>query len=630
MAFWWRLDLPDDVAAALDASGDVLVPRSRKQLLELALGGSTNSSFEVAYDVPRRGSVAEAMVTRCRNGLAVNYTEAYMRRRDPGSMVVADEEPSEKPRFSDRFGAPFAPLRSQILSWLSEQRLIALPFVSGSAELGYRSLLIAPLNAAFFAGALADLQGMVGRPEVDDGFVPRAILYLAPPFRHTHCDGKQVVVHNRLHDLHEIFSLNLYPGPSAKKGVYGVLLTLGEDEGWLTAHGSTVEAVTPYDNIVAIMHEAASGGGKSEMLEHVHRERDGRLLLGENTTSGERRLLSIGQACALRPVTDDMALCHPELQRSDGRLHVMDAEEAWFLRVNHIDHYGVDPVYEGLTIHPPEPLLFLNMDAAPDSTCLIWEPIEDEPGVPCPNPRVIVPRRLVPGILDGPVAVDVRSFGIRTPPCTASAPTYGIFGLLHALPPALAWLWRLAAPRGFGNPSITAGEGETLSSEGVGSHWPFATGRRVVQANLILEQIVATPRTGYTLSPNQHVGAWQVGFMPQWLAREYLARRGGARFRADQLTPARCPLLGYALTSMQIEGTPIPQDMLEVQLQADVGEEGYDAGARQLTEFFASCLRPYLDDADLDPRGRRIIEMALDGADVPALQGALEPRGGTL
>ena len=63
---------------------------------------------------------------------------------------------------------------------------------------------------------------------------------------------------------------------------------------------------------------------------------------------------------------------------------------------------------------------------------------------------------------------------------------------------------------------------------------------------------------------------------------------------------------------------------------ADVGEEGYDAGARQLTEFFAACLRPYLDDADLDPRGRRIIEMALDGADVPALQGALEPRGGTL
>ena len=82
-------------------------------------------------------------------------------------------------------------------------------------------------------------------------------------------------MHNRMAELHEIHSLNLYPGPSAKKGVYGVLLTIGESEGWITAHGSTVEVVTPYDNIVTIMHEGASGGGKSEMLEHVQRQADG-------------------------------------------------------------------------------------------------------------------------------------------------------------------------------------------------------------------------------------------------------------------------------------------------------------------------------------------------------------------
>ena len=29
-----------------------------------------------------------------------------------------------------------------------------------------------------------------------------------PPFRHTHFDGKQVVVHNRLDDCHEVFSYN--------------------------------------------------------------------------------------------------------------------------------------------------------------------------------------------------------------------------------------------------------------------------------------------------------------------------------------------------------------------------------------------------------------------------------------
>ncbi len=61
-----------------------------------------------------------------------------------------------------------------------------------------------------------------------------------------------------------------------------MLLTQGEKEGWLTAHCSTVMVVTPYDNVTTMMHEAASGGGKSELLEHAHREEDGRLLLGEH------------------------------------------------------------------------------------------------------------------------------------------------------------------------------------------------------------------------------------------------------------------------------------------------------------------------------------------------------------
>ena len=109
------------------------------------------------------------------------------------------------------------------------------------------------------------------------------------------------MVHHRLDGLHELFSYNLYPGPSAKKGVYGMLLDLGEREGWMTAHCSTVQVITPYDNVVTIMHEGASGGGKSEMLEQAHRETDGRLLLGENLVTGERRYLEIPQAaCCAR------------------------------------------------------------------------------------------------------------------------------------------------------------------------------------------------------------------------------------------------------------------------------------------------------------------------------------------
>lgn len=586
-----------------------VVPHSRQELINMIFDTPEQDVFTVEYDVPGKGVIQEATVTRCRNGVAVNYLDPYMRRRDPDSMAIGDEELTDKERFSDRFGGSFIPVRERIKAWLAHQQLIVVPFSAGMPSLGYDALLIAPRNAAFFAAGLADLQGMRPLHEVDETFHPRSVIYVAPPFRHTDCDGQQVVVHHRVNGLHEIFSLNLYPGPSAKKGVYGVLLSLGAAEGWLTAHGSTVQVVTPYDNVITIMHEGASGGGKSEMLEYPHRESDGQLLIGTNQVTGEREIVPLRQGCELRPVTDDMALCHPSFQNTN-KLVVTDAEDAWFVRINHITSYGTDPHLESLCVAPPEPLVFLNTYAAPRSTCLIWEHIEDAPGKPCPNPRVILPRHMIPGIVNEPVEVDVRSFGVRMPLCTRDNPTYGVAGLVHLLPPALAWVWRLVAPRGDSNPSITDSCG--MSSEGVGSFWPFATGRKVEFANLLLEQIRSTPGTRYVLIPNQHVGAWKVGFMPQWIVREYLARRSGARFRPDQLTPARCSLLGYALKSMVIEGVHIPHSLLEVNLQPEVGDEAYDAGARCLEEFFHQELSAYLLDDDLDPMGREIITCTLD------------------
>src|SRR5690606_3504129 len=130
------------------------------------------------------------------------------------------------------------------------------------------------------------------------------------------------------------------------------------------------------------------------------REPDGRMLLGRNMITGERRYLEVPRTCELRAVTDDMAMCHPELQQTSGKLTLIDAEDAWFMRVNHIAGYGADPFLERLTAEPPEPLLFLSIDAVPDSRALIWEHIEDAPGKPCPNPRVILPRHIVPGVVN--------------------------------------------------------------------------------------------------------------------------------------------------------------------------------------------------------------------------------------
>lgn len=628
------------VLRAAEEANRLTIVESVEQLVELAVPADQcdpSGYFTVGYDVPGRGFVPEARVCRVRNGISANYLEPYMRRRDADCMVIADAKATDKPTFNGRFGADFAPLRQEALAWLKTQPIACFFFEAGLPGQALNALAICPANAGFFALGLAMLQGIKPLAHLQkqgESYRIGAIVYTAPVFRHTHFEGKQVVVHNRRLEevgVHELFSFNLYPGPSAKKGVYGMLLTLGEraETPWTTAHCSTVQVVTPYDNTVTIMHEGASGGGKSEMLEVMHRERDGQIRLGINTVTDDRRYLTIPRGCDLRPVTDDMALCHPKLQHTNGahrHLSLIDAEQGWFVRVNHINRYGTDPSLEGLTINPPGPLLFLNIDAVPNSTALIWQHTEDAPGSPCPNPRVIIPRYYIPGVVNQPVTVGIRSFGVRCPPCTRQNPTYGILGLFHVLPPALAWLWRLVAPRGHGNPSIVSAEG--MQSEGVGSYWPFATGRRVDQANILLQQIMETATTMFVLIPNQHIGSWNVGFAPQWVAREYLARRGPSPFRKDELMPSRCSLLGYHRHTIQVEGQTVGSWFFDVASQPEVGEEAYLAGAGILADFFHQQLRQF-QHPDLDPLGQTMIQACLDGASLREYE-AFTPNSATV
>lgn len=607
-----RISLPDDVIVILSGCKTFSTFDTVRQLATAAVGGD-NNCFEVKYDIPGKGEVSEAIIHKVTNGISANYTEAYMRRRDPDTMAIADNLPSDKERFSDKFGYDFDVLRKETIHWLQSQELAVFFYFAGNDSIGSGGIAIAPANAGFFAMGLSMLQRIIPVKDLPVDFSIDSVIYVAPTFRHTHFNGKQIVVHKRSEGLHEIFSYNLYPGPSAKKGLYGALLTKGEKEGWITAHCSTVQVVSPYDNITTFMHEGASGGGKSEMLQNIVREPNGQVQIGENIFTGEKRLINFPLFCSFNPVTDDMALCHPTIQRNNGKLTVLDAENGWFIRVDSITDYGDDPFLEKLTIKPTEPLLFLNIKSNPDCTALIWDHTEDSPGKSCPNPRVIVPRDIVPNIVSKPVTVDIRSFGVRTPPCTKENPTYGIVGLFHILPPALAWLWRLVSPRGHANPSIVDGGG--MGSEGVGSYWPFATGKMVTHANLLLDQIIQTPRMRYTLTPNQHIGAWKVGFKPQLLMREYLTRRGNAKLRSDQYQYARCPLLGFELNYLTIEGAKIPSRFLQVHKQVEVDTSGYDAGAEILYDFFKAELPKYLTP-ELSATGRRIIEACLAGASV--------------
>jgi len=607
-----KLVISEEINAVLRRS-NIIIPRSREHLLNLTIDEDSLQK-DVVCEVPGKGKVVEVSITRCKNGLAINYPEKYMRRRDPEAMVIADDLPTDKPRFKERFHTSFDPLRTETLKWLAEQdSLIVLPFLSGDRKNGYPSLCVAPMEAAFMVAALADLQGFVPRDELPKGFEPMAMLFVAPPFRHTHFGGRQVVVHNRSEKMHELFSYNLYPGPAAKKGIYGVLLNRGEQEGWSTLHCATVRMVTPYDNEFVILHEGASGSGKSELMQHITYDHDGRIILGENLITNEKLYFELADSCDLHPVTDDMALAPKFLQKIKRRLVVEDAEDGWFLRVDHLKEYGTETNLERLCTHPHLPLIFLNIEAVPGSTCLLWDHIEDGPGVPCPNPRVIIPRHCIKNVVNEPVAVDVRSFGVRTPPCTQQHPTYGIIGMLHILPPALAWIWRLVSPRGYSNPSIITAEG--LMSEGVGSFWPFATGEKVRHANILLEMIRKTARTRFVLIPNQHIGAYKTGFKPEWISREYMARRGSVIYRDGQLIPARCPLLGYTPPNIRVSGQYVPNGFLRVNEQIEVGKEGYDKGAKILQDYFKKELRLVYNER-LHPKGKAIINLCLEDAPI--------------
>ncbi|MDD7487831.1 MAG: DUF4914 family protein, partial [Clostridiales bacterium] len=70
-------------------------------------------------------------------------------------------------------------------------------------------------------------------------------------------------------------------------------------------------------------------------------------------------------------------------------------------------------------------------------------------------------------------------------------------------------------------------------------------------------------------------------------------------------------LFGYALVDMKLDGQYVRQTFLRPETQSKLGEAGYDAGAKILTDFFKDQIRQYLTD-DLDPLGRQIIECCLN------------------
>src|SRR5690242_1716220 len=203
--------LPPELEDILATCPGFTVASNSEQLRQLAVRDAENGIHSVRYEVPGKGLVTEAVVFGVRNGLAANYLEHYMRRRDPDCMFIGDNRPTGKLGFKERFGTEFEIVRRETFAWLKRQELALFAFYAGSPGKGVDALAVVPANAGFCAFGLALLQGILDPAKAPAEFTPRAVIYVAPPFRHTHFHGKQVVVHNRLEGIHELFSYNLYP-----------------------------------------------------------------------------------------------------------------------------------------------------------------------------------------------------------------------------------------------------------------------------------------------------------------------------------------------------------------------------------------------------------------------------------
>src|SRR5690554_1397094 len=185
-----NIHLPDNIQAVLKCCKNLLIFNTTEELADASTNGKDNSEFLVTYDIPEKGEVTEVVVHRVKNGISANYTDPYMRRRDPGTMSIADNLPSDKKRFSEKYGYDFFTLEQETYEWLKKQKLACFFYFAGRENIGSTGIAIAPANAAFFAMGLSMLQQIIPVTDLEPESEIKSVIFVAPVFRHTHFDGK--------------------------------------------------------------------------------------------------------------------------------------------------------------------------------------------------------------------------------------------------------------------------------------------------------------------------------------------------------------------------------------------------------------------------------------------------------
>jgi len=149
-----KVALPDDAREILSGCKSFTVFDTVNQLAVAAVNGENNNQYEVKYTLSDGTEVIEAIIHKVTNGISANYTEAYMRRRDPDTMLIGDDLPTDKLRFFDLMVYDFNNLRKVTIAWLQSQDLAVFFFFAGRDHIGTGGIAIAPANAGFLPWVL--------------------------------------------------------------------------------------------------------------------------------------------------------------------------------------------------------------------------------------------------------------------------------------------------------------------------------------------------------------------------------------------------------------------------------------------------------------------------------------------
>ncbi len=130
-----RIAFSEELKEILNACSSVSIPKTRAEIYDMVFEEKKENSFDITYTVYGKEK-KEADVVRCRNGAVVNYTEDYMRRRDPENVWSFQiKKPTDKQRFQEAYGYEFSNLRKETLLWLKDRELIVIPFRAGGKNM---------------------------------------------------------------------------------------------------------------------------------------------------------------------------------------------------------------------------------------------------------------------------------------------------------------------------------------------------------------------------------------------------------------------------------------------------------------------------------------------------------------